>query len=105
MKVINRYIFRKYFSSFLLTLCLIIFICIIFDFSEKIDDFVDSEASTKDIILKYYLNFIPYYANLFSPLFAFISTIYFTSKMTYNNEFIGILNSGYSYKKILINQE
>jgi len=103
MKIINTYIFRKYFSSFFLTLFLMIFICVIFDFSEKIDDFVDSEASTKDILFKYYLNFIPYLANLFSPLFAFIATIYFTSKMTYNNEFMGILNSGYSYRKILLN--
>ena len=103
MKLINTYIFKKYFSSFLLTLMLMIFICVIFDFSEKIDDFVDSNATTKDIVFKYYLNFIPYLANLFSPLFAFISTIYFTSKMTYNNEFVGILNSGYSYKKILLN--
>ncbi|MEC7863664.1 MAG: LptF/LptG family permease, partial [Bacteroidota bacterium] len=79
----------------------ILLIVIIFDISEKIDDFLEHEISVKSIIVDYYFNFIPYFGNLFSPLFIFISVIFFTSKMANNTEIIAILNSGMSFKRLL----
>ena len=76
-------------------------IVIIFDISEKIDDFLEHEVSVRAIIFDYYFNFIPYFGNLFSPLFIFISVIFFTSKMANNTEIIAILNSGMSFKRLL----
>ena len=55
----------------------------------------------KVIVFDYYMNFIPYFANLFSPLFTFIAVIYFTSKMAYNTEIIAILSSGVSYPRLM----
>ena len=80
---------------------LILLIVIIFDVSEKIDDFLEHELSIKTIIFDYYLNFIPYFGNLFSPLFIFISVIFFTSKMANDSEVIAILNSGMSFSRFL----
>lgn len=101
MNKIDWYIIKKFFGTFFFTLTLILLIVIIFDISEKIDDFLQHEVSIKSIILEYYLNFIPYFANLFSPLFIFISVIFFTSKMANNTEIIAIFNSGMSFKRLL----
>lgn len=72
-----------------------------FDISEKVDDFIERNAPLKAIAFDYYLNFIPYFANLFSPLFVFISVIFFTSKMAGQTEIIAILNSGISFNRFL----
>ena len=101
MKKIDWYIIKKFLSTFFFTISLILLIVIIFDVSEKIDDFLRNDIALKDIIFKYYLNFIPYFTNLFSPLFIFISVIYFTSKMANNSEIIAILNSGMSFTRLL----
>jgi lipopolysaccharide export system permease protein len=80
---------------------LILTIAVVFDFAEKIDNFMEKEAPVKAIIIDYYLNFIPYFATLFSPLFVFISVIFFTSKMAANTEIIAILNSGMSFRRMM----
>jgi lipopolysaccharide export system permease protein len=76
-------------------------IAVVFDVSEKIDDFVKNQAPLKDILLDYYLNFVIYYGNLFSALLIFIAVIFFTSKMANRTEFIAILSSGVSFRRIL----
>lgn len=98
---LDLYIIRKFLGTFFFAIILIISITIIFDFSEKIDNFIDKEAPFKAVILDYYVNFIPYFANLFSALFTFISVIYFTSKMAYDTEIIAILSSGVSFKRMM----
>jgi len=98
---LDLYIIRKFLGTFFFAIILIISITIIFDFSEKIDNFIDKEAPFKAVILDYYVNFIPYFANLFSALFTFISVIYFTSKMAYDTEIIAILSSGVSFRRMM----
>lgn len=80
---------------------LIIIIVITFDVSEKLDDFIGNHAPLSEIAFKYYLNFIPGFVNLYSPLFIFISVIFFTSKLAGNTEIIAILGSGISYRRML----
>ncbi|HPG72989.1 MAG TPA: LptF/LptG family permease [Bacteroidales bacterium] len=102
MKKIDIYIIRKFLGTFFFALALIIAISIVFDLSEKMDDFIDRNATLEAVIFDYYLNFIPYFANLFSGLFVFISVIFFTSKMAQNTEFIALLSSGFSFRRILL---
>lgn len=102
IKKIDWYISKRFLLTFFVALLLIIGIVIIFDISEKIDYFVKNEAPLKDIILKYYLNFIPYFINMFSPLFVFITVIFFTSRMAANSEIIAILSGGVSYKRMMV---
>lgn len=101
LKIIDIYIIRKFLGTFFLAIALILSIAVVFDISEKIDDFIENGASLRKIIFEYYLNFIPYFAVLFSSLFTFISVIYFTSRMAYNTEIIAILNSGMSFRRFL----
>jgi lipopolysaccharide export system permease protein len=101
MKKIDLYIIRKFLGTFFLSIALIISIVIVFDISEKLEDFISKEAPIKAIVFDYYLNFIPYFVNLFAPLFTFISVIFFTSKMASNTEIVAILGSGVSFKRLL----
>jgi len=100
--ILDRYIIRKFLGTFFFTIALIVAIAVIFDFSEKVDDFIDNNAPFSKIIFDYYLNFAPYFAVLFSPLFTFIAVIYFTSRMAYNTEIIAILSSGVSFNRLLV---
>ena len=100
-KLIDGYILKKYLKTFLLAMALIIVIVITFDISEKLDDFLRNHAPLSKIVFQYYLNFIPGFINLYSPLFIFISVIFFTSKMAGNTEIIAILGSGLSYRRLL----
>lgn len=101
IKLIDVYIIRKFLGTFIFSLILIMTIAVVFDFAEKIDDFMEKEAPLRAIIFDYYLNFIPYFAILFAPLFVFISVIFFTSRMAVNTEIIAILNSGMSFRRMM----
>ncbi len=101
IKLIDAYIIRKFLGTFFFSLVLILTIAVVFDFAEKIDNFMEKEAPAKAIIFDYYFNFVPYFATLFAPLFVFISVIFFTSKMAVNTEIIAILNSGMSFKRMM----
>jgi len=102
LKIIDWYIIKKFLGTFFYAITLIILIVIIFDLSEKIDDFIEKRAPIYDILFVYYLNFIPYFVNLFSPLFTFIAVIFFTSRMAFNTEIIAILSSGVSFRRLLL---
>lgn len=102
VRILDWYITRKFLSTFFFALGLIIMIAIVFDISEKVDDFLEKKAPLKAIVFDYYLNFIPYFANLFSPLFIFISVIFFTSKMASQTEIVAILSSGVSFRRLLV---
>jgi len=101
LKKLDIYIIKKFLGTFFYSLLLIICIVIVFDVSEKLQDFIEKEAPLRAIIFDYYLNFAPYFANLFSPLFVFISVIFFTSKLAGNSEIVAILSSGVSFKRLL----
>ena len=102
MRKIDWYIIKKFLGTFLFSITLILLVVIVFDISEKIDDFIEKEAPLRAIIFDYYLNFIPYFGNLFSPLFTFIAVIFFTSKMANNTEIISILSSGVSFQRMML---
>jgi lipopolysaccharide export system permease protein len=101
IRLIDKYIIRKFLGTFFFCLALILTIAVVFDFAEKIDNFMEHQAPAKAIIFDYYMNFIPYFAMLFAPLFVFISVIFFTSKMAVNTEIIAILNSGMSFRRMM----
>jgi len=102
LKLLDIYIIKKYLGTFFLSIVLIISVSIVFDLAEKMDDFISNKAPLKEIVFHYYANFIPFFANLLSPLFAFISVIFFTSKLAYNTEIIAILSTGMSFKRLLV---
>ena len=101
MKRLDKYIIGKFLGTFIFSIVLIMSIAVIFDLTEKLDNFFENQVSVREIIMDYYLNFIPYYMNMFSPLFIFISVIFFTSKLAGDSEIIAILASGVSYHRFM----
>jgi lipopolysaccharide export system permease protein len=99
---LDWYIIKKFLGTFFYAISLIILIVIIFDFSERIEKFIENKAPVYDILFVYYLNFIPYFVNLFSPLFTFIAVIFFTSRMAFNTEIVAILSAGISFRRLLL---
>ena len=97
---LDRYIIVKFISTYIFLIAIIIVIAVIFDFNENIDKLTQSHASALKIA-QYYGNFVPYFANLFSPLFVFIAVIFFTSKLADKSEIIAMKSTGMSFKRLL----
>ena len=102
LQKLDWYIIRKFMMTFFMSILLLAVIIIIFDVSEKIEDFVRKEAPLHEIVFDYYLNFIPYFMNMYSPMFVFLTVIFFTSKMTQDSEVIAILSSGISFHRLAV---
>lgn len=102
MKRLDWYIIGKFLGTYFFSIVLILSIAIVFDLTEKMDDFFENQVSVREIITDYYLPFIPYYANMFSSLFIFISVIFFTSKLAGNSEIIAMMAAGVSYHRLML---
>lgn len=98
-KTIDRYIIRKFLGTYVFAIILLLAIVVIFDINEKLDAFL--KAPLHATIVDYFLNFIPYFANQFAPLFTFIAVIFFTSKLAMHNEIVAMLSSGMSFRRLL----
>ena len=101
VRKLDRYIIVKFLGTYFFAIALIISIAVVFDINENIDKFINNNAPVKAIIFDYYMNFIPYFSNLFSPLFVFIAVIFFTSKMAENSEIIAMMSTGMSFKRLM----
>ncbi len=101
LKRMDWYIIKKFVGTYFFSIALIISISIVFDVNENLAKFTETHAPLRAIVLDYYANFVPYFANLFSALFVFIAVILFTSKMAGNSEIIAILASGVSFKRLM----
>ncbi|MBP3788768.1 MAG: LptF/LptG family permease [Prevotella sp.] len=101
IKLLDKYIIKKFIGTYIYAIALIISISIVFDFNEHMSKFATNHAPWQAIVFDYYANFIPYFANLFSPLFVFIAVIFFTSKLATNSEIIAMLASGASFKRLM----
>ncbi len=101
IKRLDTYIIRKFIGTYVYSILLIISISIVFDINENLAKFTTNHAPLKAIVFDYYANFVPYFANLFSPLFVFIAVIFFTSKLAGNSEIIAMLACGTGFKRLL----
>ena len=101
LKTLDRYIIRQFLGTFFFLLVLIMAIAVVFDISEKTEDFAESNATVKEIALDYYVNFVLYYSNFFSGLFIFLAVLLFTSRMAGRSEVIAMLSSGVSFPRFV----
>lgn len=98
-KILDRYIIRKFLGTYIFAIILLLAIVIVFDINEKLDAFL--KAPLRATVVDYFLNFLPYFANQFSPLFTFIAVIFFTSKLAGNSEFIAMFSTGMSFRRLM----
>ena len=101
IRKLDWYIIKKFLGTYFFAIALIISIAVVFDVNENIDKFINNKAPIKAIVFDYYMNFIPYFSNLFSPLFVFIAVIFFTSKLAENSEIIAMFSTGMSFKRLM----
>lgn len=101
LNILDWYIIKKFIGTYFYSIALIISISIVFDINENLAKFTQYHAPLKAIVVDYYMNFVPYFANLFSPLFVFIAVIFFTSKLAGNSEVISMLAAGVSFKRLM----
>jgi lipopolysaccharide export system permease protein len=100
-KIIDAYIIGKYLGTFIYTLAVFVVVIVIFDLSEKLDDFLGNDMTVWEIITQYYAGSIPFYVNMLSPLMNFIAVIFFTAKMADQTEIVPILSGGVSFNRFL----
>ena len=99
-KLLDKYIIKKFLGTYIFAILLLLAIVIMFDVNEKFDAFL--KAPLKATIVDYFVNFLPYFINQFSPLFVFIAVIFFTSKLAGNNEIVAMITSGVSFRRLLV---
>ncbi len=100
IKHFDIYIIKKFLGTYVFSILLLLAIVVMFDINEKLDAVLT--APWKETVFDYFMNFLPYFANQFSPLFTFIAVIFFTSKLADNSEIIAMLSSGISYKRLML---
>jgi lipopolysaccharide export system permease protein len=101
IKIIDKYIIKKYLSTFFFTMLIFSMISVIIDFSNNIEDFIEEDVTVYQIVFEYYLNWMLWINGLLIPLYALIAVIFFTSRMAYNSEIISILNAGVSFRRLM----
>ena len=102
LTIIDWYIIKQFLGTFVFIIALIMAITVVFDINEKIDYFLKPEVTIHEITFKYYANFIPYFIGLFSPLFSFITVIFFTSRLADRSEIIAMLSNGISLNRLML---
>ncbi|MDE6193901.1 MAG: LptF/LptG family permease [Muribaculaceae bacterium] len=99
LPIIDRYILGKFLGTYFLATILLLLVIAMFDITEKLDAFLT--APLKETLFDYFASFLPYFANQLSPLFVFISVIFFTTKLADNSEIIAMLSSGITFRRLL----
>ncbi len=102
LKKLDQYIIVKYLKTFFFTVLIFTMVSVIIDFSNQVDNFLEEACTLEEILVDYYLAFIPWINGLLFPLFALIAVIFFTSRMAYNSEIISILNAGVSFRRMMV---
>jgi lipopolysaccharide export system permease protein len=101
MKLLDWYILKRFLTAFIYVVLILVSILCVIDFTEKSDDFIKHSLPFSEIFLQYYLNYIPYIANMFSPISIFIATVFVTARMATHTEIVAILSSGVSFRRMM----
>lgn len=102
MKLLDKYILKKFLTTYVFTVLILVAVILVIDFTEKNDDFIKTNPSITEIIFDYYLNLIPFWANMLSPITVFIATVFVTAKLASHTEIIAVLSSGVSFRRFLV---
>jgi lipopolysaccharide export system permease protein len=102
LKLLDKYILKKFLITFVFSVLILVSVILVIDFTEKNDDFIKTNPSIGEIIFDYYLNLIPFYANMLSPITVFIATVFVTAKLASHTEIVAALSSGISFRRLLV---
>jgi len=97
---IDKYILKKFISTYILIQLLFVPIAIVVNLADNIDKLLEKQVPLVEILDHYY-NFSIYFSSSLLPLFLFLAITWFTSKLSSNSEIIALYSSGVSLKRIL----
>jgi lipopolysaccharide export system permease protein len=101
IKIYDWYIIKKYLGTFVFTIAIFIVVIVVFDISEKLDNFLKNNVTLHQVIFQYYAGCIPFYIDMLSPLINFLAVIFFTAKMANQTEIVPVLSGGASFNRFL----
>ena len=101
LATLDKYIIRKYLSTFAFSLLICTMISVVIDFSDKVKSFINSTCTLREIIFDYFLGFVLNIGGLLLPLYTLIAVVFFTSRLAFNSEILSILNAGVSFNRLL----
>nr|WP_262910435.1 LptF/LptG family permease [Pontibacter silvestris] len=100
--MLDKYILKKFLSTFVFTVLILVAVICVIDFTEKNDDFIKHDVAVSEILFDYYINLIPFWANMLSPITVFIATVFVTAKLASHTEIVAMLSSGISFRRLLV---
>ncbi|MEH0155594.1 LptF/LptG family permease [Limibacter armeniacum] len=101
MKILDKYILKKFFKTFFfVVLTLNVIVCVI-DYTEKSDDFIKNNLSFNEIFFDYYVNLFVHWVSTLSPISVFIAVVFLTARLASHSEVIAILTNGISFRRFL----
>lgn len=101
IQTLDRYLIRKYWSTFLFALLIFTLISMAIDFSDKVKSFIEKPCTVREILVDYYIGFVLNMGGLLLPLYVLIAVIFFTSRLAFNSEILSILNAGVSFQRLM----
>lgn len=102
MKLLDRYILKRYLGSFFFIVLLFSMLSVVIDAAEKISRLLAEDGPTlEEVVFDYYLNFIPHINSLLFPLYNLIAVVFFTARLAANSEFIAMIGGGVNHNRLL----
>jgi len=101
LKLIDKYILKKFLTTFIFVVGLLVIIIVVIDFTEKNEKFIKNEVPGV-MIFRYYLSFIPWVASLITPITVFITTVLVTTSLAVKTEIVAILAGGISFRRMMM---
>jgi lipopolysaccharide export system permease protein len=101
MKIIDRYIIRQFLTTTLFALGSVLIVFIVIDAFEKLDDFIDKQA-TLSVVALYYLYFVPEIIKLIIPVALLLASLFVTARMATQNEWAALKSGGMSLYRLLL---
>ncbi|WP_342265675.1 LptF/LptG family permease [Cardinium endosymbiont of Philonthus spinipes] len=100
MKLLDRYIFKKFFSTFFVVLTIVTLVIVVIHVAENVSSFTKHHLSFLQVF-SYYCVLVPYIVNLLVPIIVFWTTIWVTTRLAKRSEIIALLSSGISLHRII----
>jgi lipopolysaccharide export system permease protein len=101
MKILDWYILKKFLKSYVFVVFVIELVVVIIHITENNENYINHELSAGQII-GYYLDYVPYIANMIAPITVFITVVFMTSQLAQHSEIIAMLSSGISFRRLMI---
>lgn len=101
MKILDKYLLKRYFTYFLSAEIVFVTIFLLVELIEKIDNFLDYDLSFLQVIY-YFIFTIPWFIHIAIPMSSLIAVVFSLGKLIKFYEFVALKSSGISLYRIAV---